>query len=293
MVRVRCVRDVRGWARPRFYGVMSLHRGQAAVPGALPPPESPDVTDRTSVDADVATVARIAAVPRILDAVVIMTGMRFAAVARVTEASWIACAVRDELAFGLLPGGELELESTICNEIRQHHQPVVFGHASAHAHFSQHHTPKRYGLESYISVPIFRSNGMFFGTLCAIDSRPTDLDDPVILKTFQLFAELIGLQLEIEEDLTTSRQQLQDATRDSALRDQLVSDAEREIRDLFQPIVTGIYLLRTSATLDDGDRDIAMHMNESVEQISRLLRAKLDHAYSRLADPAGDESTPR
>lgn len=251
------------------------------------------MTEQTPVEADVARVARIAAVPRILDAVVMMTGMRFAAVARVTEASWTACAVRDDLAFGLLPGGELELESTICNEIRQHHLPVVFGHASAHAHFSGHHTPKRYGLESYISVPIFRSNGAFFGTLCAIDSRPTDLDDPAIVRTFQLFAELIGLQLEIEEDLATSRQQLQDATRHGELREQLVSDAEREIRDLFQPIVTGIYLLRTSATLDDNDRDIAMHMNESIEQISQLLRASLDAAYSHLAEPAGGESAPR
>lgn len=247
-------------------------------------------TDQASVEADVARISRIAAVPRILDAVVLMTGMRFAAVARVTGTSWTACAVRDDLEFGLLPGGELELESTICNEIRQHQQPVVFGHASQHAHFSHHHTPRHYGLESYISVPIFRSDGSFFGTLCAIDSRPTDLDDPAILKTFQLFAELIGLQLEIEEDLATSRQQLLDAERNSELRDRLVSAAERDIRDLFQPIVTGIYLLRTSASIDDRDREIVGQMNDCCEQISRLLRAKLDHAYGRLAEPADDAS---
>jgi GAF domain-containing protein len=242
--------------------------------------------DRSNVEADVARIARIAAVPRILDAVILMTGMRFAAVARVTESSWTACAVRDDLGFGLLPGGTLELESTICNEIRQNHQPVVFGHASADAHFSQHHTPRQYGLESYISVPIFRSDGSFFGTLCAIDSRPTDLGDPGILKTFRLFAELIGLQLEIEDDLATSRQQLADAQHSTVVRDQLVSDAEREIRDLFQPIVTGLYLLRASPSMDDRDREIAMEMHQCCEQISKLLRAKLDDAYSRLAEPA-------
>lgn len=245
-------------------------------------------TDRTELDLDVARIARIAAVPRILDAVMLMTGMRFAAVARVTEASWVACAVRDELAFGLLLGGELELESTICNEIRQNQQPVVFGHASAHPHFSQHHTPRLYGLESYISVPIFRSNGSFFGTLCAIDSRPTELDDPAILKTFQLFAELIGMQLEIEDDLATSRQQLQDAVHKSDLRDQLISNAEREIRDLFQPIVTGLFLLRTSASISADDRENAEQMNECCEQISQRLRAKLDDAYTRLAEPGED-----
>ncbi|WP_233553172.1 hypothetical protein [Teichococcus wenyumeiae] len=40
--------------------------------------------------ADVAAVARIAAVPAILDVVCRTTGMGFAAVARVTEDRWIA-----------------------------------------------------------------------------------------------------------------------------------------------------------------------------------------------------------
>jgi hypothetical protein len=51
--------------------------------------------------------------------------MRFAAVARVTEDRWIACSVLDEIDFGLQPGGELKVETTICDEIRQSHQAVV------------------------------------------------------------------------------------------------------------------------------------------------------------------------
>ncbi len=56
--------------------------------------------------------------------------MGFAAVARVTEGRWIACGVRDLIDFGLAPGGELKLESTICNEIRQSHEAVVIDHVS-------------------------------------------------------------------------------------------------------------------------------------------------------------------
>jgi GAF domain-containing protein len=238
--------------------------------------------DRDNVDADVASISRIAAVPRILDAVIELTGMRFAAVARVTEASWTACAIRDELGFGLAPGQGLVLESTICNEIRQHGTPVVFGHASLDPHFSQHHTPKQYGLESYLSVPIFRVDGTFFGTLCAIDSRPADLHDPLILKTVELFAELIGRQLEVEEHLATSRQELHDFRERSALRDQLITAVERDIRDLFQPIVTGLYLLRTSPTLLGDDRDVVAQMEECCEQVSLLLRDNLDRAYGRI-----------
>ena len=70
------------------------------------------------IQADIAAIARIDAVPKILEVVSRITGMRFAAVARVTEHRWVACRVRDELEFGLAPGGELDVETTICNDIR-------------------------------------------------------------------------------------------------------------------------------------------------------------------------------
>ena len=35
------------------------------------------------------------------------TGMGFVAVARVTEGTWTACTVRDDIGFGLEPGGQL------------------------------------------------------------------------------------------------------------------------------------------------------------------------------------------
>ena len=241
-----------------------------------------------TVHADVARIGRIAAVPRILDAVIDITGMRFAAVARVTELTWTACAVRDDLGFGLQPGQDLVLESTICNEIRQHRQPVVFGHATADPHYSQHHTPRHYGLESYLSVPIFRVDGSFFGTLCAIDSRPADLDAPAILKTIQLFAELIGRQLEIEDDLASSRKQLLHIQEQNLLRDELIASVERDIRDLFQPIVTGLYLLRTSRKLHADDRDVVAQMEECCEQVSLLLRHNLDRAYDRIESEEDD-----
>lgn len=58
--------------------------------------------------------------------------------------------------------------------------PVIFGKASEHPVFSLHHTPKTYGLESYISIPIVKSNGDFFGTLCAIDSLAANVEEPAL-----------------------------------------------------------------------------------------------------------------
>jgi len=61
-------------------------------------------------------VSRLQAVPTLLEVLCETTGMRFAAVARVTEHTWTACVVKDDIQFGLKPGGQLDLESTLCIE---------------------------------------------------------------------------------------------------------------------------------------------------------------------------------
>ena len=98
--------------------------------------------------ADVAAVKQIAAVPTILEVVCRTTGMGFAAIARVTEDRWIACSVKDDIQFGLQPGGELQIETTICNEIRQHREPVVIDNVAEDPAYCGHHTPAKYGFQS-------------------------------------------------------------------------------------------------------------------------------------------------
>ena len=69
--------------------------------------------------ADIDAIAAVAAVPTILNVVCRVTGMGFAAVARVTPERWVCLAVNDEISFGLKPGGELKVETTICHEVRE------------------------------------------------------------------------------------------------------------------------------------------------------------------------------
>src|ERR1700674_3207996 len=102
--------------------------------------------------ADLESVSRIEAVPTILDVVCRTTGMRFAAVARVTAERWIACGVKDEIDFGLKPGGELKVETTICHEIRQSGEAVVINHVAEDDAYCGHPTPAMYGFQSYISM---------------------------------------------------------------------------------------------------------------------------------------------
>jgi GAF domain-containing protein len=146
---------------------------------------------------DLAAIVKIDAVPTILEVVCRTTGLGFAAVARVTEDRWIACAVRDEISFGLRPGGELQVDTTICDEIRNSGQPIVIDHVAEDDIYCGHPTPRMYGFQSYISMPIYRPDGRFFGTLCAIDPKPARVNTPTTIGMFKLFADLIGFHLDV------------------------------------------------------------------------------------------------
>ena len=230
---------------------------------------------------DIEAIRSIDAVPVILSMVKHITGMRFAAVARVTENNWVACAVDDSIDFGLKPGDELVLESTICHEIRQHQQPVIFGHASLHPIFSLHHTPRTYGLESYISIPIVKADGEFFGTLCAIDSVPAKLDEPAIAKTLTLFAQLIAMSLDTQTRLHAAKVELDTANELGRLREQFIAVLGHDLRTPLSAIRMSADLLETKIEDKRSLNFIAAIRNSSV-RMGVLIENILDFARGRL-----------
>jgi signal transduction histidine kinase len=230
---------------------------------------------------DIDAIRSIDAVPVILSMVKHLTGMRFAAVARVTESNWVACAVDDSIDFGLKPGGELVLESTICHEIRQHKQPVIFGHASAHPVFSLHHTPKTYGLESYISIPIVKANGDFFGTLCAIDSVPANIDEPAITKTLTLFAQLIAMNLDTQRHLEATQIELNNANELGRLREQFIAVLGHDLRTPLSAVRMSADLLE-SKTEDKRSLNLIAAIRNSSVRMGVLIENILDFARGRL-----------
>src|ERR1700712_4973415 len=119
------------------------------------------LTYEHTIAQDIEAIGKIPVVSSILEVVCRTTGMGFAAIARVTDTKWVACAVKDDINFGLKPGGELVLETTICHEIRKNNKAVIIDHVAQDAHFINHHTPLQYGFQSYISIPIKRKNGEF------------------------------------------------------------------------------------------------------------------------------------
>jgi signal transduction histidine kinase len=244
------------------------------TPSAKRPAEQEDLV------ADVELVSRIPAVSTILEVVCRTTGMGFAAVARVTEERWVACSVLDKIDFGLKPGGELDLRTTICHEIRQSRQRVVIGHVAHDEAWRHHATPAMYGFQSYISVPIVLADGSFFGTLCAIDPRPARVESPEIIGMFELFAELLGKHLDASLKLDRMQSALVEEREAAELREQFIAVLGHDLRSPLRAIrsLTDL-MLRTP--LDDRTQGMVQLMSDSSRRMQVMIDNLLDLARSR------------
>ncbi|TCH96720.1 sensor histidine kinase [Roseococcus sp. SYP-B2431] len=232
-------------------------------------------------DRDISAIEAIPAVPTILEVICRTTGMGFAAVARVTEDRWIACAVRDEIAFGLKPGSELVVETTICHEIRALPEAVVIDHVAEDPAYRDHPTPRQYGFQSYISMPIILPDGRFFGTLCAVDPRPARLRTPEVIGMFRLFAELIAFHLDAHRRVAESEAALAGERETAELREQFIAVLGHDLRNPLAAIASGTRLLLSRAP-DEFSVQIIGMMQASVTRMTGLIENVLDFARGRL-----------
>ncbi len=239
---------------------------------------------------DVAAIARISAVPSLLRIVCDNTGMGFAAVARVTDGTWTLCAVEDSIDFGLRPGGQLDVHTTLCKEARAAKQPIFFDHASLDPHYRDHHTPRLYGIESYISVPIVRPDGAYFGNLCAIDPRPRLVSEAKTVAMFQNFADLIGRQLALEQRQEETEDALLDARQTAELRDQFIAVLGHDLRNPLASVgAIGEIMLRRP------EPDMAKYgarLRANTRRMSRLIGDVLDLARGRMGSGIGVQIEP-
>jgi signal transduction histidine kinase len=233
----------------------------------------------SALQRDLDLVAGIDAVPRILEVACRTTGLGFAAVARVTDTRWICCSVRDGIGFGLQPGGELQLETTLCDQICRSGRRIVIDDVAHDAAWRDHPVPAMYGFQSYISVPIVRGDGSIFGTLCAIDPRPARLDTPAVVGMFELFAQLIACHVDTADRLHASETALLDARQTAQLREQFIAVLGHDLRNPLQTLSVGTTVL---ARTPERTSDILPLMHKSVQRMAELIDNLMDLARGRL-----------
>ncbi|KTF34113.1 GAF domain-containing sensor histidine kinase [Xanthomonas vesicatoria] len=233
--------------------------------------------------ADIARVGRLSSVPDVLNILTRLTGMGFAAVARVTEARWITCQVRDELSFGLGPGDELPLATTFCDSVRVKGNAVWFGHASDDPAYRDHPSPRLYGFESYVSVPIRFDDGSVFGTLCALDPLPRVMDQQLVEKV-ELLAQLLAAQIQAEQRAEESaqesrraRSELGRAGASARLREEFIGILGHDLRNPLQSMHAVVDVLAIDP-LNQRQGGAIRSLQRSLQRMEELIDFACDFA---------------
>jgi signal transduction histidine kinase len=238
---------------------------------------------QSSFEADIEAINKISAVPTILEVICRTTGMRFAAVARVTEDKWVCCAVRDEIEFGVVPGGELDVSTTFCHKVRQNFQPVLVDNIAQQELLAGHPVPLKHGFQSYISFPIVTKQGEFFGTLCAIDPEPMRAKtmDPAAM--FEMFGELITFHLQAVDDLKQAEKKLLEEQNIAELREQFIAILGHDLRNPVGAVLMVSELL-LRMPLDEQIKSLAVILQNSSYRMKELIENILDFANGRLGN---------
>ncbi|WP_350030095.1 GAF domain-containing sensor histidine kinase [Caballeronia sp. AZ7_KS35] len=240
---------------------------------------------------DIEAIGRVSAVGSMLKAICERTSMGYAAVARVTDNTWTACAVHDDIGFGLEVGGQLDLKTTLCFESREARESIVIDDFGNDPRYCGHHTARIYNLQSYISVPIVLSNGRYFGNLCAIDPRPRYLSDVRTVCMFEAYAKLIALELELEENRSASATALSHAREAAELREQFIAVLGHDLRN---PL-TAVHSIAEYLSIKGGTTEITqlgLRLKAVAGRMAGLIDDVMDFARGRLGAGLGAHIAP-
>ncbi len=240
---------------------------------------------------DIEMLAASETVGTLLETVMLATDMRFAAVARVTTDRWVACRTVDEVNFGLSEGDEIGIDQTFCQSVRETSEKVMFNDVATDDVYRNHPIAAQFGIVSYASIPIFRSNGSFFGTLCAIDTVPRDVKHPRVVAMLEMFADIIGRSLETEERLEAQERLVEHERQMAAVQEEFVAVLGHDLRNSVAALNAGVRQL-DKEPLSDKARKILPLMGTSIHRMSELIDNIMLHAKSRLGGGIRISATP-
>ncbi len=241
--------------------------------------------------ADIQMLAGSDLVGTILETVMLATNMRFAAVARVTADRWVACRTVDEVNFGLAEGDEIEIQSTFCQSVRETSNKVLFNDVATDDVYRDHPIAAKFGIVSYASIPIHRSDGSFFGTLCAIDTEPRNVKHPRAVAMLEMFADVIGRSLETEERLEAQERLVEQERELVRIQEEFVAVLGHDLRNPVAALDAGFRQLDTEP-LTERAQTILPLMRSSLHRMNDLIENIMLHAKARLGGGIRVAATP-
>ncbi|MBX2839841.1 MAG: sensor domain-containing diguanylate cyclase [Gammaproteobacteria bacterium] len=131
-------------------------------------------------------------------------------VTRVVGEDWVALQVQDKF-YDIEDGAVFQWADSFCNHMVQGHGPKVAARVSDVPVYLNAPIGKQVPINAYMGVPVVRSDGSVFGTLCAIDPSSKEESIKDELPTVELLATLLSTVLELELAAQDRQQKLEES----------------------------------------------------------------------------------
>jgi signal transduction histidine kinase len=149
--------------------------------------------------------------------------------------------------------------------------------------YCNHHTPRIYKIESYVSVPIVLQGGRYFGNLCAIDPEPADVNNSRVIGIFTRFASLVTLALSNQAARERDLEILSNERATSELREQFIAILGHDLRNPLQAVFASSDMLQRKPNDPAMVQQLAGRIKSNVKRVSALIEGVLDFARGKLA----------
>lgn len=259
-------------------GLTRCHRGGVKHEGPRVAQHIDDINNMDDIGRQVQLVASVPAISAILQLLRDQTGMRFIGIARVTPERWVMCAVLDEAGFGLAPGDQLDINTTVCRAQIDKSDTISFDDAHVHPVYSQHPGPALYGFRSHMSAAI-HVGGAYFGSLCALDPEPAAISNERVKGMMEGMAALIGRLIEEALSHGSTLQELVDERAISVSREQFLAVVAHDIRNPLSTMQTASEILARSN--DPLVGRVGLRLRASAQRMSALIDDLVDFARGR------------
>lgn len=235
--------------------------------------------DVYDIEGQVALLSGIPTVPPVLKLLRDQTGMSFVGIARVTRERWVLCSVLDEGGFGLSPGDELDVNTTLCVAQLDKPATIAFDDARRDPTYFNHQAPRLYGFRSHISAAIHLADGSYFGSLCALDARPVSINTERSIGMVEGLAALIGRLLDDELLHGWTMRELADEKATGISREQFLAVVAHDIRNPLSTMHNSSSILERSN--DTAIRKVGAMLHASAGRMSGLVDDLVDFARGR------------
>lgn len=248
------------------------------------------------IDRQLEVVAAIPGIPAILKLLRDQTSMRFVGIARVTSERWITCAVLDEGGFGLVPGDELDVNTTICKAQVDLPATVVFDDARADPVYCDHPAPQLYGFRSHMSSAIHLADGSYFGSLCVLDADPVVVKSEHNIGMLESMAALVGRLLDERFAHGAAVQALNEEKAAGLSREQFLAVVAHDLRNPLATMHVASEILARSQDAAMGRmgrrlRSSAARMTGLVDDLVDFSRGRAGSAMPIRISPCPDADT--